>query len=111
VTVLAGTDAGFRWVLPGSSLHEELGHLVESGLSPYEAIRAATASAAPFLWNGDDVGMIEVGRRADLLLVRANPLTDVRALRDRVGVMLRGTWYSTAELTNHLEEIARGFGR
>jgi hypothetical protein len=93
VTLVAGTDAlGIPQVAHGASLHRELELLTESGLTPYEAIRAATVSPAVFMRKEHEFGTVAVGKRADLLLVESNPLRDLAALRDPAGVMVRGKW-------------------
>ena len=85
--LLAGTDAGY--LLPaGSSLIDELHELVAAGLTPFEALAAATRDAALFL--GEDAGTIEAGKRADLLLLGADPLQDIEALRHPAMVIVRG---------------------
>jgi imidazolonepropionase-like amidohydrolase len=89
VTILAGSDpqAG---VFPGPALHRELVHLTEAGLTPAEAIRAATLDAARFLADGrePDFGLIGVGKRADLLLVDGDPTRDLGALA-RIKLLLQ----------------------
>ena len=89
VTILAGSDpqAG---VFPGAALHRELGYLTEAGLTPAEAIRAATLDAARFLADGrePDFGLIGVGKRADLLLVDGDPTSDLGALA-RIKLLLQ----------------------
>ena len=89
--ILLGTDAGIDVVAPGRSIHDELRELVASGLSPFDALRAGTTSAAEFL-GMPDVGRIAVGARADLLLVRGNPLADVANAARIDGMVLRGAW-------------------
>jgi imidazolonepropionase-like amidohydrolase len=81
VTILAGSDPQ-SGVFPGAALHRELGHLTEAGLTPAEAIRAATIDAARFLADGKqpDFGVVAAGKRADLLLVAGDPTVDVGAL-------------------------------
>ena len=79
VPLLLGTDAPFLCATPGVSVHQELANFVEAGLSPYEALRTATHNPALFLGELDDFGTVEVGKRADLLLVGRNPLEDVSA--------------------------------
>jgi imidazolonepropionase-like amidohydrolase len=91
--LLAGTDSGIDLSVPGASIHDELEDLVGAGLSPYEALRAATSGAAEFLQESDEIGTVTVGRRADLLIVDANPLEDVAALRSVEAVVLRGAWF------------------
>jgi imidazolonepropionase-like amidohydrolase len=88
--LLAGTDAGYL-VPAGSSLVDELTELVASGLTPYEAIATATREAADFLKLGDEIGTIEVGKTADLVIVNANPLDSIEALRSPVLTILHGT--------------------
>src|SRR6185369_1040775 len=81
VTILAGSDVQ-SGVFPGAALHRELGYLTEAGLTPAEAIRAATLDAARFLADGrePDFGLIAVDKRADLLLVDGDPTRDLGAL-------------------------------
>lgn len=87
--ILAGTDAGTPYVVPGESLHDELRLLVEAGLSPAEALRAATVNAAR-LMNRKDLGVIDAGAEADLVLLSRNPLKDIRDLRSIVAVYRGG---------------------
>jgi len=108
--ILAGTDAGFGWILPGVSLHEELRALVDAGLSPFEALRAATSEAARAAERDDVFGRIVPGLRADLLLVAGNPLEDIGALAESSGTMIRGRWYSRGELHERLEAIRASYG-
>jgi imidazolonepropionase-like amidohydrolase len=108
VRLLAGTDAGgVEFVLPGWSLHEELALLVRSGLTPYEALRAATRDAQDFLGKLADAGTVAAGKRADLLLVKGNPLDDVSNAALRAGVMVRGRWLPEDELRTMLDDLAR----
>ena len=102
VRMMAGTDAPIPGVVPGFSLHDELKLLVGVGLTPYEALRTATANPSEFLGR-DEFGRVAVGARADLLLLDANPLSDVSNLARRAGVMLRGRWLAEAELRALLE--------
>lgn len=90
--ILAGTDAGYL-VPAGTALHDELDELFAAGLTRFEALSAATRSAAGYL--GDPLsGVIVPGARADLILVGANPLEDHSVLRRPSGVMLNGQWIS-----------------
>lgn len=107
VPLVAGTDAmGVPLLVPGASLHRELQLLTKSGLSPYEAIRAATVNPAMFLRKEQDFGTVAEGRRADLLLVAGDPLQDVTRLREPVGVMVRGRWFAREDLQRHLADLA-----
>jgi imidazolonepropionase-like amidohydrolase len=105
-TIFAGTDAPNPFVVPGFSLHEELGLLVGAGLTPYQALRAATA--VPAQWLGR-TATITVGAPADLVLLDTDPLKDIAATRTREGVMLRGTWHPQAELDGKLEALATSY--
>jgi imidazolonepropionase-like amidohydrolase len=102
--ILAGTDATNPFVVPGFSLHEELRLLVESGLTPYEALRTATAAPAEFLEDG--AGVVAEGAPADLLLLERDPLEDVAHARAPAGVMARGQWLARPELEHMLEDVA-----
>lgn len=101
--LLLGTDAYKPNVIPGFSLHEELGYFFKAGLSPYDAIRAGTSDAARFLHQENEFGTVAVGRRADLVLLTANPLQDVGNVAKRVGVMLRGKWLVEEDLQDRLK--------
>lgn len=103
--LLAGSDAFKPNVVPGFSLLEELNYFVEAGLTPYEAIKAATSDPARFLQLGHEFGTVTVGQRADLLLVDANPLEDIHNLGKRSGVMVRGKWITENELQSALKKI------
>ena len=92
VGVLAGSDAA------PAGLTDELAELVESGLTPYEALRAATADAARFLGRADEFGTVSVGLGADLLLVERDPLGDLAALDAPAGVVARGRWLDARRL-------------
>ena len=105
VRLLVGTDAMNTGVVPGFSAHDELADLVSAGLTPFAALRAATANAADFLGPGKQRGIVAVGQRADLVLLDANPLTDIANSRRIAGVMLRGRWFSQADIALTLEEL------
>ena len=107
--ILLGTDMGNPYVLAGFALHEELGYLVAAGLTPYEALRAGTAEAARCMRAENDWGTLAVGRRADMLLLLANPLEDVRNAGKRAGIVLHGRWMSEDELHAGLEQRAAEF--
>src|SRR6516165_448434 len=96
--ILAGTDAAAPNVFPGFSLHEELAYLVRAGLTPLQALQAATAKPAEFLGKGAEVGTIETGKRADLLLLDANPLEDIRNTEKIRSVVLNGRWLERSDL-------------
>jgi imidazolonepropionase-like amidohydrolase len=109
--ILLGADAPNQFVVPGFAVHEELRDLVDVGLTPYEAIRAATSDAAEFLKSTDRWGTVTLGSRADLILTTANPLEDVRNVSRRAGVMVRGRWLPEEELQASLKRLAASYER
>jgi hypothetical protein len=92
VPIAAGTDTPIRLAVPGESLHRELELLVQAGLTPREAIFAATVAPAEFFSLEKEMGQVVKGMRADLVLLRANPLVDIRHTRLIEGVLSRGEW-------------------
>jgi hypothetical protein len=94
VQVLCGTDAPEPYVPPGFSIHQELQLLVESGLPPAAALQAATIRNAEALKQANDLGSIETGKLADLVILNANPLTDIRNTR-KIETVFRGGVAST----------------
>ena len=99
VPFLAGTDtpAGVA-VTPGISLHQELQRFVAAGFTPLEALQTATINPARFLGKTTDYGSVERGRVADLVILRANPLTDIANTRAIVGVVTDGKYLSLADI-------------
>lgn len=106
VRLLAGTDALDGYVLPGLSLHQELALMVESGLTPMAALQTATRNAAIFLGRVDSSGTIERAKRADLLLLDANPLTDISNTQRIHALILDGQLISPAKRQELLNNIA-----
>jgi hypothetical protein len=102
VPVMIGSDSSDPGVVWGFSLHRELELFVESGLTPFEALAAATRVPSEFLNSG--AGTIEVGKYADLVLFPENPLGDITRTRKNAGVMVRGKWLPPIELQKMLEE-------
>ena len=105
--ILLGTDTSNPFVVAGFSAHEELELLVAAGLTPYEALRTGTADAAEFLHAEGELGEVRPGLRADLVLVDANPLVDVRAAARIRGVVLRGQWMPADDLRSDLASLAK----
>jgi imidazolonepropionase-like amidohydrolase len=97
VLIIAGTD-GPGWAEPGSGLHRELELLTEAGLSPMAALLAATRQAAKALGKEKELGTIEAGKLADLVILDANPLEDIRHMRQIHRVMKGGVLYDPASL-------------
>lgn len=98
VPILAGSDTPVLFTYPGESLHRELELLVEAGLTPIDALRAATLEPARWLRRTDRFGAIERGLAADIVLLDADPLSDIRATRRIAGVLLRGRWLDRVTL-------------
>jgi hypothetical protein len=107
VGLLAGTDSPAPSVVPGFALHEELALLVEAGLTPMQALQSATSSAAKFLANEKDYGTVAAGKYADLVLLDANPLENVRNTPRIRAVVVRGQYLGRQALDGLLaEELA-----
>lgn len=90
VKLLAGTDAPLPFCYPGSGVHDELELLVQAGLTPQEALQTATRNPAEYLDRLKDLGTIERGKLADLVLLDANPLDDIRNIRKIHAVVVAG---------------------
>ena len=105
VPIVLGTDAGDTYVFPGSSVQDELGELVKAGLTPAEALSTATTRAAEFLDLTAEYGSVEAGKRADLLLLTANPLLDIEHMRQIEVVFLAGRPIRQAELMRLLDSV------
>ena len=108
VMILLGTDGGDTYVFPGSGVHDELAELVKAGLTPAEALAAATIRPAEFLGLDDEFGTVEPGRHADLVLLGANPLDGIAHTRDVEAVIFRGEVYNRGELDAMLEGVTAG---
>lgn len=89
--LLLGTDAGIDIVPAGTAIHAELAELAAAGLTPYQALRTGTVEAARFLGRAD-LGVLEAGAEASLLLLRGNPLEQLASLRTIDGMVNRGAW-------------------
>jgi len=92
-------------VVAGSSLHKELAAYVELGMSPWQALAAATSEAARCLQKEDEFGSIRPGLRADLLIVGSNPLADIAHLGDIEFVVVQGAVYTQSELVDMLDSL------
>lgn len=107
--LLAGSDTPNPFVVPGFSLHQELALFAGAGVAKRATLAAATREAARFLGELDRVGTIEEGKRADLVLLRRNPLEDVRRTREVVGVMLGGRWLPEERLESLLGDVENAY--
>lgn len=106
VPILAGTDTGNPYCFPGFSLHEELALLVITGLTPLEALRAATLNPAKFFGLDQTLGTVEQGKIADLVLLDANPLLDIRNTQRINAVVSNGRLFDRKALDKMLAEAA-----
>jgi len=104
VPILAGTDTGNPFCFPGFSLHEELALLVIAGLTPVEALRSATLNPAKFFGLDQTLGTIEQGKIADLVLLDANPLVDIRNTQRINAVISNGRLFDRKALDKLLGE-------
>lgn len=98
VPIGAGTDTPIGFAVPGYSLHSELEMLVQAGLSPLEALRSATLRPAEFFGLQGEMGTIEAGRVADLVLLSGNPLEDITLTRSVQAVVTKGRLLDRNEL-------------
>jgi imidazolonepropionase-like amidohydrolase len=108
--LLLGSDAPQVYNVPGFSTHRELASLVAAGLTPYQALETGTRNVATYFKTSKETGTIETGKRADLILLDADPLVDIGNTTRRSGVMVRGRWLPRAEIERRLAEIAKEMG-
>jgi imidazolonepropionase-like amidohydrolase len=104
VGVLAGTDFGTVLIYPGFSLHDELEALVkEGGLTPFQALQSATKNPASFFNMQNEIGTIETGKIADLVILTANPLENISNTKKIDSVILNGKYLSQKDLQGLLK--------
>ena len=106
VGILAGTDTPNPFVYPGFSLHDELELLVQAGLTPREALAAATTAPTEFLGATDSLGAVAEGKLADLVLLEANPLEEIGNTR-RISLVVANGRFINREEIGALLETAR----
>jgi imidazolonepropionase-like amidohydrolase len=105
VTLMCGTDLANPHVVAGHSLHEEMALWQEAGVPAADVLRSATIVPARFCGVGDRLGTVAEGRAASLVLLRGNPLEDVRNARQIEGVFLRGRYFNRAALDALLADV------
>lgn len=111
VKMMTGTDLGAPLCYPGFGLHDELELLVSGiGLTPAEALQSATRIPAEFMGLGASLGTVEKGKLADLVLLDANPLSDITNTRKIAAVVLDGRLLTKAELQTMLDKMAAEAG-
>lgn len=106
VGLLLGCDAPQIFNVPGFSTHHELEYLVRAGLTPYEALATGTVNVAKYL-SQSDAGSIRTGAVSDLILLGANPLTDIRNTTKIEGVMIGNQWLDKEYIDGELKKLAR----
>jgi imidazolonepropionase-like amidohydrolase len=111
VKILLGSDAPQLFSVPGFSLHREMQAMHRAGLTPYQILEAGTRNPAIYLNAEKEFGTVEVGKRADLILIDDNPLRDVSNLARRAGVMVRGKWIAESELRRMIDQIAASYAQ
>ena len=104
--IVLGSDAPQFFNVPGFSIHREMAMMQASGLTPYEVLVTGTRNAALALGTPDAFGTVEVGRRADLLLLAGDPREDLLHAQAPLGVMASGRWWPREALDARLAEIA-----
>ncbi len=111
VGVLLGSDAPQLFSVPGFSLHREMHAMIKAGMTPYQVIESGTRKPAVYLNAEKEFGTVEVGKRADLILVDGNPLKDVSNVSKRAGVMLGGKWMAESYIRSMLDKIAATYAQ
>lgn len=111
VKILMGTDAPQQFSVPGFSLHRELQWMRRAGMTPYQIMVSGTRNVGEYFQSQDSFGTIEKGKRADLILLEANPLADIANVSKIAGVMVNGRWFSRQEIDARLAAIAARHAR
>jgi imidazolonepropionase-like amidohydrolase len=93
------------YIMPGFSLHDELANFVEAGFTPMESLQTATSNPAKFLGMQASLGSVEPGKIADLVLLKANPLDDIRNSQKISAVLARGRLFDRAALDQVLAQV------
>ena len=106
VPVLLGTDSPQIFSVPGFSIHREMQSMIEAGMTPYQVLESGTRNVAVHFGTLDSTGTVGAGKRADLLLLDANPLASVANVQRRTGVMLHGRWLPESEIQRGLDALA-----
>lgn len=107
--ILLGTDAPQLFSVPGLSLRREIPLMADAGMTPYDIIYSGTVAVGNYFAQQDEFGQVREGHRADLLLVRDNPLQAIDTLFEPEGVMAQGRWHSREDIAAKLAEIAAAY--
>ena len=109
VKILMGTDAPQLYSVPGFSIHREFVKMSAAGMSPYEILVTGTKNVGEYFSSKDNFGTIEVGKRADLILLDNNPLDNISNLKNNSGVMVSGRWLSKDFISERLSKIEASY--
>jgi imidazolonepropionase-like amidohydrolase len=104
--MLMGTDSPQIFSVPGFSLHREMQAMRNAGMSTYQILESGTKNVGEYFEAWDSFGTVAIGRRADLILLEANPLQGIENVSRRAGVMVRGHWLPENEIQQRLAQIA-----
>ncbi len=107
VPILAGTDSDNPFAFPAFSLHDELALFVEFGMTAVDALRTATINPVKYLKMTDSLGSVATGKRADIVLLNGNPLTDISQTKNIHAVILNGKLYSFGELQKLKDQVIK----
>ena len=105
VQFLLGSDAPQWWNVPGFSVLREMEAMVKAGFTPYQVLESGSRNVAKYVDQESEFGTIAAGKRADLALLNANPLTNVSNWGNKAGVMVRGKYYDSAEIEKRLSAL------
>jgi imidazolonepropionase-like amidohydrolase len=105
VPIISGTDSASIFMVPGFSLHKELEEMVASGMPVFDVLRSATYNPAEFLEILDDLGTVEEGKLADLVLLGANPLENISNTQRVNAVIADGRVYERSDLDAVLAKV------
>jgi imidazolonepropionase-like amidohydrolase len=111
VPLLTGTDVLNPPIVPGFYLHDELQEMVRVGLPPYAALEASTRNPARFFGEEAMAGTVTPGKRADLVLLAADPLKDIANSRRIEGVVIGGRWIDKKEIDRRLADIRETYAK
>lgn len=107
VPFLLGSDAPQWWNVPGFSVQREMEAMVKAGFTPYQILESGSRNVAKYVNQESEFGTVAVGKRADLVLLNANPLTNVSNWGQKAGVMVRGKYYDAVEIERRLQELSK----
>ena len=108
--IVLGSDSPQSFNVPGFSTHHEMEFYVDIGMTPYQVLEIGTRRAAEYFGKVEDFGTVAVGQRADLVLLKDNPLKDISNVTRQAGVMVNGRWLPEEQIQRRLTEISQFYG-